>query len=118
MICVSYLDNITIGSPCADVLQDLAVVKKVEDIGLTLNSSKCEIITWDHTIFGTILTSLPGAHKMDPAYATLLGSPLSDGRCISKTIGEKTAALRRVGRGLWFCRPMMHSSSLTLSGHF
>ena len=76
------------------------MVKEVEDIGLTLNASKCEIITRDHTTFGTILTllpvahttlgtiltSLPGDHKVDHAYATLLGSPLGDGRCISKAI--------------------------------
>ena len=94
---MSYLDEVTIGGHCADVLQDLVVIKEAEDIGLTHNASKCEIITRAHTTFDTILTSLPGAHKVNPAYATLWGSPLGDGRCISKAIGEKTALLKRVG---------------------
>ena len=98
MICVSYLDYITILTPTADNLQDLAMVKEAKDIiGLTLDSSECEIITLNHTTFGTILTSLPGAHRGDPPYATLLDSPLGDGRCISRAIGEKTAVLKRVG---------------------
>ena len=80
-------------------VQGLAVVKEAEDVGLTLNSSKCEIVTRNHTTFGTILTLLPGAHMFDPAYATLLGSPLGDGRCISRVTGEKSAVLRRVGEG-------------------
>ena len=60
---VSYLDDVTMGGSCADVLQDLAVVKEAEGIGLILNSSKCEVITWDHTTFGTILTSIPGVRR-------------------------------------------------------
>ena len=58
------------------------MVKEAEDIGLTLIASKCDIITRNHTTFDTILTSLPEVHKVDPAYATLLGSPVGDGRCI------------------------------------
>ena len=57
------------------------MIKEAEDIGLTLNASKCEIITRNRTTFDTILTSFPRTHKADPPYATLLGSPLGDGRC-------------------------------------
>ena len=95
---MSYLDDVTIGGPCADILQDLAVIKKAEDTGLTLNVSKCEIITREHTTFDNILTSLPRADKVEAGYGTLLGSPLGDGRCIFKAIGEKTAVSKR-GRG-------------------
>ena len=62
-----------------------------------LNLSKCEIIAQDHTAIGTILSQLPRAQVVDPASATLLGSPLGDDRCVSRAIGEKTAALKRVG---------------------
>ena len=86
---VSYLDDVTIGGSCADILQDLAVVQELEDIGLTLNSSKCEIITQDYTTFDTILTSLSEAHTVDHAHASLLDSPLGNGRCISRTTDEK-----------------------------
>ena len=73
------------------------MIKEAENIGPTLNASKCEIITRDHTTLDTILTSLPRAHKVDPAYPTLLGSSLGDGKCISNASGEKTAVLKRVG---------------------
>ena len=96
-LCVSYLDDVIIGGSCTDILQDLEVVKSAEDIGLTLNLSKCEIITQDHTTFETILSSILGATLVDPAYATLLGSPLGDGSCISRPIAEKIDALKRVG---------------------
>ena len=96
-LCVSYLDDVMIGGSCTDILQDLEVVKSAEDIGLTLNLLKCEIITQDHTTFETILTSIPGAQRVEPAYATLLGSPLGDGSCISRAIAEKIDALKRVG---------------------
>ena len=90
------MDDITIEGCCADVLQDLAVIKEAKHICLTFNASKYEIITRENTIFDTILTSLLGGHKLDRAYGTLLGSPLGDGRCIFKAIGEKTAVLKRV----------------------
>ena len=65
-------------------------MKEAEDIGLKLNLSKSEIITQDHATLGTLLTSLPGAQVVDPAQATLLGSPLGDDRCVSRFISEKT----------------------------
>ena len=34
---------------------------------------------------------------MDPAHATLLGSPFGDGKSVTNAIGEKTAALKGVG---------------------
>ena len=35
---------------------------------------------------------------VDPEHAILLGFPLDNGRCVSRVISEKTAALRRVGK--------------------
>ena len=75
---------------------DLAVVKEAEDIGLTLNLSKSEIITRDRVTLDTLLVSLPGARVVDPAHATFLGSPLGDGESVSRAICEKTEALKRV----------------------
>ena len=69
---------------------------KVSNV-LSLNLLKCEIITQDHTTFETILTSIPGNQRVEPTYATLLGSPLGDGSCISRAIAEKIDALKRVG---------------------
>ena len=92
-LCISYLDDISIGGSCKSILQDLAVVREAEDIGLRLNLSKSEIITRDHTTLGTLLTSLPGAQVMDSVNATFLGSPLGDDRCVSRAMID---ALKRV----------------------
>ena len=97
VLCISYLDYVTIGGSCADILQDLIVVREAESIGLNLNLSNFEIITADNATLGTILTSTPGALVVDSAYATLLGSRLGGGKCVAKAIREKTAALKRVG---------------------
>ena len=93
VLCISYWDDFTIGGSCADILWDLMVVREAESFGLNLNLSKCEIITEDNTILGTILTSLFGVLQVvDPAHATLPGSPLGDGKCVANAIGEKTAS--------------------------
>ena len=67
-------------------MQDLAVVREAEDIGLRLNLSKSEIITWDLTTLGTLLTSLPDAQVVDSVNATFLGSLLGDDKCVSRAI--------------------------------
>ena len=72
------------------------MVKVAEDISLTINSSKCEISIQNHTILGTILTSLFGVHSVDPINATLLVSPFGNGKYISKANTEKTIVLKWV----------------------
>ena len=95
-LCILYLDDVTIGGSCQEILQDLAVVREAADLGLTLNNAKSEIITCDNTSRSTILTSLPGAQVVDPACATLLGSPIGGAGSVSSAILEKVAALKRV----------------------
>ncbi len=73
---IMYLDDISLGGSCEDILHDLDVIKDAEKLGLFLNNSKSEIICHDHSIRGTIITQIPGAKVVDPAHATLLGSPL------------------------------------------
>ena len=82
-MCISYLDNVAIGGSCTDILQDLVVMKEVENIDLKLNLSKLEIIIQDHAIPGTLLklASLPGVQVVDSMQATFLDSLFSDGRC-------------------------------------
>ena len=40
-----YLDDVTLGGSCSDILHDPRVIKEVDKIGLTLNNSKSEIIS-------------------------------------------------------------------------
>ena len=73
---ISYLEDVTVGGSCADILQNLLVVRKAESIGLHLNSCKCEIITQDNTTLGTILKSLPGALVVDHGCLLFPSQPL------------------------------------------
>ena len=42
-----YLDDVTLGGDCHDLLHDLKVIKDAVKLGLTLNTTKCEIISQD-----------------------------------------------------------------------
>ena len=90
-LCISCLDDITIGGPCTNILHVFPDVKEVEDTGFTLNVSRWEIITQDHTTLDTLLTSLPGAWTVKLAKTTLLGSPHDYYRCASRAISEKVS---------------------------
>ncbi len=61
MLNIMYLDDISLGGSCEDILHDLDVIKDAEKLGLLLNNSKSEIICHDHSIPGTIITQIPGA---------------------------------------------------------
>ena len=57
-----YLDDVTLGGDCQDLLHDIQVMKDASDLGLSLNARKCEIIGTNMTTCGTLLVSLPGFH--------------------------------------------------------
>ena len=100
---VLYLDDVTLGGHHTEICQDLRTITKLEeDLGLALNCLKSEIITSNPTVSNSLLTHLPQAQVVDPANATLLGSPLGNLNCISDAITEKIQTLRRVGKRLEF----------------
>ena len=68
-LCIMYLDDVTLGGSCSDILCDLEAIMEAENLGLTVNNSKSEIICHDHTTRGSIITHLPGAQVVDPSLA-------------------------------------------------
>ena len=70
-----YLDDITLGGAVEVLLQDLNVISSLEDIGLSLNSRKSEVVCSDHAVYGHLLPSRPNCLYTDPSSAYLLGSP-------------------------------------------
>ena len=100
LLCIMYLDDISLGGSCEDILHDLEVIREAEEIGLMLNIGKSEIICHDHSTRGTIITKMPGAQVVDPANATLLGSPLGDVPSITVALESKIEALVRMGERL------------------
>ena len=95
-----YLDDATLAGNCQYLVHDIQVIREAVDLGLTLNAGKCEIISSDMTICGTLLVSLPGVQLVPPSRAQLLGSPIGDDSCVSAVLAEKVETLRRLGERL------------------
>ena len=76
-LCIFYLDDGTLGGALSDVLYDIEVIKKEAGIvGLDLNPQKSEVIGINSDLIATLQSALSGIHVVNPADATLLGSPL------------------------------------------
>jgi len=97
---VLYLDDVTLGGDCQDLLHDLNVMSETSELGLSLNAAKCEIVSEDMTTCGTLLVALSVAQLIPPCKAKLLGSPLGDDDCVSAALAEKVESLRRLGERL------------------
>lgn len=52
-LCVMYLDDVTLGGSTEDLLHD--IIRSTEDLGLSLNNTKSEIICQDQVTRGTIV---------------------------------------------------------------
>ena len=96
-LCVLYLDDVSVGGPVEDVLHDLDIIKSAEELGLSLNNSKSEIICHDVTTRETLTRALPGAVVVNPESACLLGSPLGDVSSIDICLDDKIQALSIMG---------------------
>ena len=95
--CVCYIDDVTLGGPSVSILYDLGIVYSMEEIGLSLNCRKSEVICCDELTSATILSSLPGAQIIEPSAATLLGSPLGSVESVSVALGKKIDSLATMG---------------------
>lgn len=60
-LCILYLDDVSNGDSYQSILNDMM---EAAGLSLTLNSTKSEVITHDHTTLTTILSSLPGAQAV------------------------------------------------------
>ena len=96
-LCVLYLDDVSVGGPVEDVLHDLDIIKSAEELGLSLNNSKSEIICHDVTTWETLTRALPGAVVVNPESACLLGSPLGNVSSIDICLDDKIQALSIMG---------------------
>ena len=107
-LCMFYLDDGTLGGSPEGVFRDLQLVQQgAATLGLSLNHKKSEVISHNPVARETLLTTAPDLSVTNPDCACLLGSPLGDVECISRTIQEKTASLRTM--------PSYSSATLSLS---
>ena len=94
VLSILYLDDISIGGPCDNIIEDLEAIMEASSLGLALNTQKSEIITDSPSSRNCLLTVLPGAQTVDPSQASLLGSPIGDANCVTSAIQVKTATLQ------------------------
>ena len=79
----------------SDVLHDIEVMKKKAGIvGLDLNPQISEVISINPDLVATVQSALPGIRVVNPADATLLGSPIGDIGSITVAIDAKTTMLK------------------------
>ena len=98
---VWYLDDRSLGGTLEDVRHDLGIVQCVgSDLGLHLNHQKSEVICTNPATTNPILSAIPGAQVLDPAGATLLGSPIGDAASITSVIDDKIRHLTTMGKRL------------------
>ena len=74
---IAFLDDVTIGGALPIVLQDInTLVKSSSSIGLSLNTSKSEVVGGSQTTLSSFLSLHPTFKQVDVTYLTLLGTPL------------------------------------------
>jgi len=88
------MDDVNVGGPENQVARDIELVRKMgEEIGLQLNSKKCEVINKAAT------TTDPVFHHfihLDVSRASLLGAPMTTGPAMDSGLEARCAELSRV----------------------
>ena len=98
---VWYLDDGSVGGTLEDISHDLEIVQRAgSELGLHLNRQKSEVICTNPATAVPILSAIPGAQVVDPARATLLGSPIGDVASITSVINDKIRLLTTMGERL------------------
>ena len=70
-----YIDDGTLGGQCTDLLHDIEI-NESEGIGLSLNYSKCKLITANNELHNVISNKLPSVKHINPDDAIILGAPV------------------------------------------
>ena len=114
-LAVFYLDDGTLGGDREVVINDVKLIEEeASNLGLWLNRSKSELICYDHTTRGIVLSALPGLHVVNPEHAELLGSPLGDANAVDACVNDKIKMLELMGDRLRY----LHShDAITLLRH-
>uniref|UniRef100_A0A1X7V5Z3 Uncharacterized protein n=1 Tax=Amphimedon queenslandica TaxID=400682 RepID=A0A1X7V5Z3_AMPQE len=91
---------IAVGCTLKRSVAKIASGSVIEDVGLSLNSRKFEVICENSEVHEHLLPSLPNSLYIDPSNATLLGSPLGDVACVSVALRAKVVSLSVMGERL------------------
>ena len=91
---LGYLDDVSLGGPAANVGNDISrIVEEGRELGLVLNTSKCELIAHDDFVpADSLLRSFP---RVSIKEADLLGAPLFPGPTLDRAWSDRCAELTR-----------------------
>ena len=110
-----YLDDGTFGGNQEVVINNVKIIEEeASNLGLRLNRGKSELICFDHTTRGIVLSALPGLRVVNPEQTELLGSPLREANAVDTRVNEKIKMLKVMGDRLRY----LHSHDvITLLHH-
>ena len=91
---MGYLDDLSVGGDANTLSEDFHLIQGlVSDLGLSLNTNKCEIIS------GNGFSNLPALYstflKIRPEDCEMLGAALSKGEVLDRVLSSKVASLSR-----------------------
>ena len=95
------MDDGTLGGDVDVLLGDLETVRKVGSyLGLTLNETKCELITEDPDVISKFRIFAPSIMHVRSHQATLLGAPIGDDDKVNEIISVKIDEFQRLANRL------------------
>lgn len=92
-----YMDDGTLGGDVDTLLKDFnTIVEDGRNLGLVVNTSKCEIITDDEEVVGMFKLVAPDIKHVKASAAMLLGAPIGDVQSVDEVLTVKLFELRRL----------------------
>jgi hypothetical protein len=94
---VWYMDDGTLGGNADALLTDFEmIVKEAKNFGLTVSTSKCELITDDDDIVRQFRAVVPDINHVNTSDAMLLGAPIGSEQSVVEVLTVKLHELRRL----------------------
>ena len=113
---VFYMDDGTIGGTLEDVQADLHIIEtEGAALGLTMNVSKSEIVSYNESAISPILSAFPGLEFTHAHETVLLGSPLGNA-AMHTCLEDQIHQLKLVGERL--CHLQLHDAITILRHSF
>lgn len=96
---IGYLDDLTLAGEQDEVAADVCRIRDVgHELGLSLNTSKCELISLSSTVVRDPL--LQSFNRLDVKEASLLGAPLFQGSALDLSWNDRCDDMSRAAERL------------------
>ena len=92
-----FLDDGSLGGDVNILLKDLELIRRIgEEIGLSLNEAKCEIVTNDQQVVNQLRDVMPNIRHVPCSEAILLGAPIGDDSTTDVILHQKLTVFQRL----------------------